>query len=52
MPLFVLFAEFVMPYSGEGASMWLIALFVAGLGGLFMSSIGVAIGAFIMRKSG
>ena len=49
MPTFVLFAEFVLPYQGGGASMWPIALFFGSVYGAIAGAIGVAIGS-LMRK--
>ena len=33
VPVFVLFGEFVLPYSGGGASLWPVALVVGGIAG-------------------
>ncbi len=49
VPLFVLFAEFVLPYQGGGASMWPIAIFFGGIYGSIAGGLGVAIGT-VMRK--
>jgi hypothetical protein len=46
VPAFVLFAEFVLPYSGGGASMWPIALF---FGALWSAAAG-ALGTFIAAR--
>ena len=46
MPVFVLFDEFILPYRGGGASMWLIALFVGGFYGIIVGGLGVAFASF------
>ena len=43
MPAFVLYAEFVLPYMGGGASMWPIALAVGGCAGIIVGGIGTVI---------
>lgn len=49
VPAFVLFAEFVLPYQGGGASMWPIALVVGGVCGAVVSAVGVLLGGWIKR---
>jgi hypothetical protein len=51
VPTFVLFAEFVLPYMGGGASMWPIALVVGGFLGLVAGGLGVLIGTIINKKT-
>lgn len=50
MPVFVLFAEFVLPYMGGGASMWPIAPVVGGFYGFIIGGLGVAIASFYLRR--
>jgi len=50
MPAFVLFAEFVLPYMGGGASMWPIALVVGGFYGFIIGGLGVAIASFYLKR--
>ena len=47
VPVFVLFAEFILAYQGGGASMWPTAIIIGGALGAISSSIGVVIGKFI-----
>ena len=47
VPCFVLFAEFVLPYQGGGASMWPIALVVGGFFGTVSSGIGLLLGKYL-----
>lgn len=42
MPAFVLLFEFVLPYSGGGASFWPIALIVGAVLGIMSGGLGVA----------
>jgi hypothetical protein len=51
MPAFVLFAEFILPYKGGGASMWPIALFVASFAGFISAALGVGIGFYIQKRA-
>ena len=44
VPAFVLFAEFVLPYQGGGASMWPIAMFFGGIYGAMAGGLGVIVG--------
>jgi hypothetical protein len=46
VPAFVLFAEFVLPYSGGGASMWPIALAF----GTICGAAAAGVGTLIARK--
>lgn len=48
LPAFVVFAEFLMPYQGGGASMWPIALFFGTLYGAAAGGAGVGI-AWLVR---
>jgi len=48
VPVFVLFAEFVLPYQGGGASMWPIAIVVGGFMGAISSAFGLLIARFII----
>ncbi len=50
MPGFVLFAEFVLPYKGGGASMWPIALVVGSFYGAMAGGMGVLIASFYIKK--
>lgn len=50
MPTYVLFAEFVLPYSGGGASFWPIALIVGGILGIMAGGLGVGISFFIVDR--
>ena len=43
VPGFVLFAEFVLPYQGGGASMWPIAMFFGGIYGALAGAFGVLV---------
>jgi len=45
VPGYVLFAAFVLPYQGGGASMWPIAMFFGGLYGLAAGGVGTFIAA-------
>ncbi|WP_289053925.1 hypothetical protein [Carboxylicivirga marina] len=49
-PVFVLFAEFVLPYSGGGASFWPIALVVGGFFGAIVGGLGALIGVAIKER--
>ena len=49
VPALVLFEEFVLPYSGGGASLWPIALFFGGVYGAVASGLGVFVAKFFMR---
>jgi hypothetical protein len=49
MPAFVLYAEFLLPYQGGGASMWPIALYLGSAAGLISAAIGIGLG-FLIRK--
>jgi hypothetical protein len=51
MPAFVLFAEFILPYEGGGASMWPIALFVASFVGFISAALGVVLGYYIQKRA-
>jgi hypothetical protein len=44
MPAFILFAEFVLPYQGGGASMWPIAMIFGGIYGAMAGGLGVIVG--------
>ncbi len=50
VPAFILFAEFVLPYEGGGASMWPIAMFFGGIYGAIAGGFGVLIGWQIQKK--
>ncbi len=50
MPAFVLLSEFVLPYSGGGASFWPIALAVGGILGIMAGGLGVGIAFFIVDR--
>ena len=49
VPIFVLLAEFVLPYSGGGASMWPIALVFGGLCGAAASGVGLLVAVFFVQ---
>jgi hypothetical protein len=51
VPAFVLFAEFVMPYQGGGASMWPVALVFGGIYGAIAGGAGVGLAALVTRRS-
>ncbi|MDH3355117.1 MAG: hypothetical protein OEL79_07885 [Chromatiales bacterium] len=51
VPVFVLFAEFVLSYQGGGASMWPIALVFGGAYGAASSAGGVFIAGLIVKGS-
>ena len=44
VPAFVLFAEFVLPYQGGGASMWPIALIFGSIYGAVAGGVGAGLG--------
>lgn len=50
MPAFVLLFEFVLPYSGGGASFWPVALVVGGILGIMAGGLGVGIAVFIVDR--
>lgn len=50
VPLFVLISEFVIPYKGSGASMWLIALVFGGGIGTLAGGAGVLLTSWLTRK--
>jgi len=50
MPLFVLAAEFILPYMGGGASMWPIALVIGGFLGMLAGGLGVAIASLYLKE--
>jgi hypothetical protein len=50
VPSFVLFAEFVLPYQGGGASMWPIALIFGGIYGAVAGATGVGLASWIVRR--
>lgn len=52
VPAFVLFAEFVLPHKGGGASMWPIALLFGGLYGAAASGAGVYLAGLVIGRSG
>ena len=52
VPAFVLFAEFVLPHQGGGASMWPIALILGGAYGAAASGFGVCLGGYFVRSAG
>ena len=47
VPVFVLFAEFVLPYQGGGASMWSIAIVVGSVLGAISSAVGLLVAKLI-----
>jgi hypothetical protein len=49
VPFFVLFAEFVLPYMGGGASMWPIALMFGGCYGFASGGLGVLIALAVIK---
>ena len=49
LPALILFDEFVLPYRGGGASMWQIALVMAGITGVALGGLGTVIGV-AMKK--
>ncbi len=51
MPVFVLLFEFVLPYSGGGASFWPIALVIGGTLGIVAGGLGVIIGNTVHSRS-
>jgi hypothetical protein len=50
VPAFVLFAEFALPYSGGGASMWPVALVFGGLWSAVPGALGTLIAARIRKN--
>ncbi len=50
VPAFVLVSEFVLPYSGGGASMWPIALVFGGLIGALAGGAGVLLASWLLDK--
>ena len=50
VPVFILFAEFVLPYRGGGASFWPIALFFGRIYGAIAGGLGVIIASFFMKN--
>ncbi len=50
VPAFVLIAEFVLPYSGGGASMWPIALVFGGFMGALAGGAGVLLASWLHNK--
>jgi hypothetical protein len=50
LPALILFDEFVLPYRGGGASMWPIALFMAGIMGIAVGGLGTLIGVAIKNR--
>ncbi len=51
VPVFVLVAEFILPYQGGGASMWPVALVVGGAFGAAASGLGVFVAGLITRTT-
>ena len=49
MPVCVLAAEFLVPYSGGGASFWPIALLFGSIYGVIVGGTGVLAAAFFLR---
>lgn len=52
VPTFVVFAEFGLPYSGGGASMWPVALLFGGAYGAAASAIGTISGQLLRKNRG
>ncbi|MBU0916144.1 MULTISPECIES: hypothetical protein [Aquabacterium] len=50
VPAFVLVSEFVLPYSGGGASMWPIALAFGGFMGALAGGAGVLLASWLHNK--
>lgn len=50
VPTFVLVSEFVLPYSGGGASMWPIALAFGGFVGALAGGAGVLLASWLHNK--
>jgi len=50
LPAAILIEEFLLPYSGGGASFWPIALFFGGFYGAISSGMGVVIASYIKKK--
>lgn len=50
MPAFVLFAEFVVPATGGGASMWPIALALGALMGALAGGAGVLLADWLQNR--
>ena len=50
VPVSVLFAEFALPYSGGGASMWPVALLFGGAYGAVASLVGVLAGRYLRNQ--
>jgi hypothetical protein len=50
VPACVLVSEFVLPYSGGGASMWPIALVFGGLMGALAGGAGVLLASWLHSK--
>jgi hypothetical protein len=46
VPVFVLFAAFVLPYQGGGASMWPVALLFGGAMGAVAAGAGVVLASW------
>jgi hypothetical protein len=50
VPAAVLFAEFVLPYAGGGASMWPIALVLGGVYGGAAGAAGTLLATFRLKR--
>lgn len=50
VPVFVLFAEFILPYQGGGASMWPVALMFGGAIGAIAGGAGVVLASWWQGK--
>src|SRR5574337_443371 len=50
VPALILFAEFLLPYRGGGASLWPVALFFGGLYGAIAGGVGAVIASFFMKN--
>ena len=49
VPVFILVEEFLLPYQGGGASMWLIALAVGSFYGTTTGGLGVVIASYYRK---
>jgi hypothetical protein len=52
VPAYVLYAEFVLPYAGGGASMWPIALVIGGIYSATAGGVGTLIAVFLFTPDG
>jgi hypothetical protein len=50
MPTLLLFDEFVLPYTGDGASLWPLPLIFGGFYGIIAGGLGSGIGSFHLKR--